>query len=142
MSKAICLVRVSVALAVVIAGPAQSAVYKCVAANGIAIYQESPCATAGVKLAAPDPSPPSKNDSAKAKSADAKAMKEAFQARMDRGDYQGALAFATDDMQKSLARKKLHDRNVKCEKLAGKITSARNKDAADAAKSEYRLICR
>jgi hypothetical protein len=119
-------------------------VYKCTASNGSTVYQESPCASTGSKLNAPDPSPGMNRGSDKSKFADStkKAMNEAFQSRMDKGDFEGALAFASDDRQKSQARKKLQEKEVKCEKLAIKVKNAKTKTAINAAESDYRLSCR
>lgn len=135
------------------ASTAYADVYKCRNSDGSLVYQEAPCESPGGKLKLPEPPVGTGKSRDKAKSPDPtnKAMNEAFQSRMDKQDYEGALAFATNDKQKSLARKRLEEKKVKCEGLSIKaqrarsdftIKGARLKPAADAAESEYRLHCR
>lgn len=133
--------------------PALADVYKCKSSDGAVVYQEAPCKSSGTKLTLPEQpvAPAAKTESAKRAAATNKAMNDAFQSRMDKGDYEGALAFAINDKQKALARKKKEEQAVKCQALTIKAKKAqadfqqrgvRWQPAADAADAEYRLHCR
>jgi hypothetical protein len=135
------------------AAPAWAQVYKCKSADGSPIFQESPCGSSTGISTTPQPSGASvrKNEQAKPADNTHKAMNDAFQSRMDKKDYDGALAFATTDKQKEQARKKAAEKNTKCETLAGKAKQAQadlqNKGEkwrpkADAANAEYTNYCR
>jgi hypothetical protein len=133
--------------------PAFAEVYKCKNSDGSPVFQEKPCGSPEGVFNAPDrPAAPGKSGG-KAKPADAanKAMNEAFQSRMDKKDYDGALAFATTEKQKALARKMAEEKRIKCESLAAKYKLARAefknngakwKPKADAAEAEYANHCR
>jgi hypothetical protein len=78
-------------------------------------------------------------------------MNDAFQSRMDKQDYEGALAFATTDAQKELARRKAAEKKAKCDGLSIKADKAQAdfknrganwKPAADAAEADYRSQCK
>lgn len=138
------------ALAPIAAPTAIAEVHKCKNSDGSLVYQEAPCGTSGGVYKTP--AQPAA-DGKKPKPADTtnKAMNDAFQSRMDKQDYDGALAFATTDKQKEQARRKAADKNTKCESLSIKARKAQAeftnrgpkwKPAADAAEAEYRNQCK
>lgn len=131
------------------ATPAAAEVYKCKKPDGGIAYQETPCApgAAGAKvdLKVPAAQPPSSNKG------DQHAMKDAYESRMARRDYEGAVAFAGNDKEKHRALKLAEDKRQKCGKLSIRAQQARanvkpNKphmeNAAIAAEREYNLACR
>jgi hypothetical protein len=107
-------------------------IYKCETAEGKTIYQESPCA-AGQKGAAKDVMPSaavvkalpsgSKLVGNPPVTGSAKTMNEAYNRRMAKGDYDGALALATTEEQKRTALKRKAEKDRECDGL--RITAAR-----------------
>ncbi|MCE9640592.1 MAG: DUF4124 domain-containing protein [Betaproteobacteria bacterium] len=141
------------AVLAIAAAPAWAQVYKCKSADGSPVFQESPCGSSTGISTTPQPPAGAVRKGEQAKPADStnKAMNDAFQSRMDKKDYDGALAFATTDKQKELARKKSAEKNTKCETLAAKAKQAQAdlqnkgekwKSKADAANAEYTNYCR
>jgi|SRR5687767_12739419 hypothetical protein len=125
-------------------------VHKCKNSEGGTVYQEAPCAKTGSKLDLPAGTGKS-GDNPGSDDGTRKSMNEAFQRRMDQRDYDGALAFATNERQRAEARKKLAEKNSRCERLSLKAqkaqaairaNDARSKAAADAAEAEYASTCR
>ncbi len=108
------------------------------------MFQSAPCDDKGGGIAVPDRGAAT---GSKPADADKQAMNEAFRSRMDKRDYEGALAFATTDQQKSQARKKIAEKDAKCRGLALKLQEAQatfdrdggsSKAALDKAKNNYR----
>ncbi len=137
--------------ATVLAAPAYAQVYKCKGAGGTPVYQAAPCDDTGGGIKVPERGPDKAGGSKAITDADRKSMSEAFQSRMDKRDYEGALAFATTDQQKSQARKKIAEKDAKCQGLAVKVKEAqakvanggaRYKNDLDKAEDNYRLSCR
>jgi hypothetical protein len=144
---------VMLAAAGIAAAPAFAQIHKCKNSDGSLVFQEAPCGTpAGViKTPAPAAAPAKSVDKSKPADTTTKAMNDAFQLRMDQQDYDGAMAFATTDKQKELARRKAAEKTAKCESLLIKANKAQAdfknrgqnwKPAADAAEAEYRLQCK
>ena len=141
-----------------VALPAGAQVHKCKNADGSTIYQQAPCDKTGTTGDKIDLQDPTKGGAAKSggkvRSSDGtsqQSMSEAFQRRMDKKDYEGAMAFATTDRQKAQARQKLEDKNNKCSTLSIRKQKAqadfqakgeRYKSGATAAEAEYNLNCR
>ena len=132
------------------AGPALAQVYKCKNSDGSTAFQDAPCGSPGGVIKSPAQPAPA---GAKVKPADTtnKAMNDAFQSRMDKQDFEGALAFATTDAQKELARRKAAEKKAKCDSLSIKSDKAQAefknrganwKPAADAAEADYRSQCK
>jgi hypothetical protein len=117
-------------------------IYKCKTAEGKTIYQESPCASgqqggeknvmppAAAVKALPPESKTVGNPAATGggKTSTEKAMEEAYYSRMNKGDYDGALAFAQTDEQKQRARSMKADKDRQCDTLRINASKAR-KDA-------------
>jgi hypothetical protein len=127
------------------AAPAAAQVHKCKGADGAPVFQSAPCDDRSGGIAVPERGA-DKGKGAKPAEADKKAMNEAFRSRMDKRDYEGALAFATTDQQKSQARRKIAEKDARCRGLAVKLQEAQakydkdggqSKAALDKAKSNY-----
>ncbi len=129
--------------------PAAADAYKCKKPDGGTVYQEAPCtpdaAAARLGLKVPAAQPPGHGDG------DRRALKDAYESRMARRDYEGAVAFAGNDQEKHRALKLAEDKRLKCGKLMIRAQQARanvrpakayTENAAIAAEREYNLNCR
>jgi len=128
--------------------PAAAEVYKCKKPDGSLAYQETPCTPdatgARVDLKVPAAQPPSPNKG------DRNAMKDAYESRMAKRDYEGAVAFAGNDKEKHRALKLAEDKRQKCGKLSIRAQQARanvkpntprTENTAIASEREYNLAC-
>jgi len=131
--------------------PASAEVFKCKQPDGSVAYQQTPCAqeTTGVKidLKVPSVQPIAPNRSA----GDLLAQKDAYESRMARHDYEGAVTFAATDKERHRALKLAEDKRLKCGSLAIRAQQAQanvkpkntsSVNAAVAAEREYNLRCR
>ncbi len=129
--------------------PATAEVFKCKQPDASVAYQQTPCAqdTAGARMALDSAPPPA----AKRSEGDLRAQKDAYESRMARQDYEGALSFASTDKERHRALKQAEDKRLKCGPLAiraqqaqanVKPKSTHSVNAAVAAEREYNLRCR
>lgn len=129
--------------------PASAEVYKCQQSGGVTVYQQTPCAqdAAGARMdiKVPSAQPVKRSDGERL------ALKEAYESRMARHDYEGAVAFAANDKERHRALKLAEDKRLKCGSLAIRAQQAqanvkpknpRSENAAIAAQHEYNLRCR
>lgn len=130
---------------------AAAEVFKCKQPSGAVAYQETPCAQDAtgtkmeLKVPGVQPLPPERN------AGDQRAMKDAYESRMARQDYEGASAFATTDKERHRAHKLAAEKRLKCGGLAIRAQQAQANvkpgkestlNAAIAAEREYNLRCR
>ena len=130
--------------------PAAADTFKCKKPDGTVAYQGTPCAQdepgGRMELKTPEASPtPKRNDG------DQRALKDAYESRMAKRDYEGAVAFATTDKERHRAMKLAEDKRLKCGSLTIRAQRAqadvkpkneRTRNAAIAAEREYNLHCR
>jgi hypothetical protein len=76
-------------------------------------------------------------------------MREVYEAKMAKRDYDGAVAFATTDRERAAALTMKDKKDVECASLDIKARKARanvrkasDEPAAEAAESEYRVRCK
>ena len=145
---------------------AAESIYKCKGKDGNLTYQEAPCgskqqpAAARVNPPSPAPAAPAvEAESAlvvprgKAAETDTdKAMQAAYNARMNRGDFAGAAAFATSEEQKQYAKRMQADKDQRCSSLQldvrhARFTAKNNRspifqEKAEAAEARYIAACK
>ncbi|MFN0039280.1 MAG: DUF4124 domain-containing protein [Burkholderiales bacterium] len=145
---------------------AAAPIYKCKGKDGNLTYQEVPCGSkkqpAAARVTPPPPTPATPAveaesalfvPSGKAKETDTdKAMQAAFNARMNRGDFAGAAAFATTEEQKQYAKRMQAEKDQRCSNMQMDVRHARYtaknsrspifQEKAEAAEARYIAACR
>lgn len=141
-------------------------IYKCKGKDGNLTYQEVPCgskqqpATARVTPPSPAPATPAVEPESAlavprgqaAETDTDKAMQAAFNARMNRGDFAGAAAFATSEEQKQYAKRMQAEKDQRCSNLRMDVKHARYtarnsrspifQEKAEAAEARYIAACK
>jgi hypothetical protein len=136
---------IAFAAALLFAVPAIAGTFKCVGKNGSTLYQDGPCDDATQS------STQLQISNSPYVASEKKPSDQFFEDRFNKGDFAGALNFATSDKQRSraLAAKAKQESECKIKKIKAeearanaKVQGARQKHAAEAAEAIYASACK
>jgi len=136
---------IAFAAALLFAAPAIAGTFKCVGKNGSTLYQDGPCDDATQS------STQLQISNSPYVASEKKPSDQFFEDRFNKGDFAGALNFATSDKQRSraLAAKAKQESECKIKKIKAeearanaKGQGARQKHAAEAAEAIYASACK